>query len=103
MWARRPAVSPNYLTLLSPMKMFDLIITAAILFTINTSLKGAQMADTFSQRPRESSMSATFTANTAPATLEAGELPGMHGNGRNHTVWAEWVAPTSGWVVIDTQ
>jgi hypothetical protein len=63
---------------------------------------GAQMSDAFGQRPREGGLAAIFTADTTAATLEPGELPGVHGSARNHTVWAQWTATASGWVTVDT-
>ena len=69
-----------------------------------TTLPGisAQMTDLFNDRPQATAASAVLTADTTAASLEYGETSRIHGSTRNHTVWAEWIAPASGWVVIDT-
>jgi hypothetical protein len=61
------------------------------------------MTDHFADRPQETATSAVLTANTTYASLELGETSRMHGNTRDRTVWAEWIAPADGWVTIDTQ
>lgn len=70
--------------------------------TAGAQVQAAQMSDSFTLRPRESGATTVFSADTTAATIEPGELPDIHGNARDHTVWAQWTAPASGWVTIDT-
>lgn len=62
----------------------------------------AQMTDSFDDRPQVSEASVVLTADTTNATIEPGEQHLSDDRGRKHTVWAEWIAPANGIVVIDT-
>ena len=61
-----------------------------------------QMSDTFAARPVVKGATASFTGDSAAATLglEIGEP--NHGGARHRTVWAAWTAPGNGTVTIST-
>jgi hypothetical protein len=63
----------------------------------------AQMSDHFNERPQIFGFSEILNADTSFASLEQGETPAMHGSTQGGTVWAEWIAPASGWMTIDTK
>lgn len=60
------------------------------------------MTDRFADRPIMKGASVQFTGDSTSAGLEPGEVQGMHGGSRDHTIWAGWTAPAKGWVTIDT-
>lgn len=63
---------------------------------------GAQMTDRFADRPMTRAATVQLTGDSTSAGLEPGEIAGMHGGSRDHTIWAGWTAPAKGWVTIDT-
>ncbi len=66
------------------------------------SAQAAQMTDSFAARPKVTGGNAVFIGDSTSAGIEPGETAGMHGGERDHTVWAEWVAPDNGWVTFDS-
>lgn len=66
------------------------------------SAQAAQMTDSFAARPKVTGGNVVFTGDSTSAGIEPGETAGMHGGERDHTVWAEWVAPDNGWVTFDS-
>ncbi|MES2924501.1 MAG: choice-of-anchor D domain-containing protein [Verrucomicrobiota bacterium] len=76
--------------------------TGLLLAAITLPAHSAQMADRFADRPQISSPIEVLSADTTHATSETGELPYLYQYQRENTVWAEWTAPSNGWVVIDT-
>lgn len=78
------------------------ILRTAIMLASTLSFISAQMTDRFADRPQFTGGSIALTADTTHATSEPGESPYLYSSQRENTVWAEWIAPASGWVVIDT-
>lgn len=78
------------------------LVHTGLLLAVSLPAMSAQMTDYFADRPQITGATAVLTADTASATTETGELPYIHGNQRDNTVWGEWIAPGNGWVVIDT-